>query len=358
MGVKTVLFEEHKALGANIVDFAGWEMPVYYSTPLKEHIAVREHAGLFDISHMGEIFVEGRDALKLVQLLVSRNCGKMRAGEMRLGVMCNESGGILDDLTVYRFGEEKFMIVVNAGTIERDLEWIKGHAGNFDCKISDKSVKTAKLDLQGPKAKGILQEITGTKLAEIKYYGFFEIEVAGVFATVSRSGYTGEDGFELYFDAKKAAWLWRKILKAGAVPCGLAARDTLRLEAGMPLYGHELSEEKTPFESGYGWTVGFEKEFVGKQALKKQKAEGVKEKLVGFEMVDRAIAREGCKIFVQGEKSGFVTSGSFSPSLKKNIGLGYIGVDFASVGQEIEIEVREKKFRAKIAKKPFYRREK
>jgi len=362
VGQKTALFEEHQRLGAKIVDFAGWEMPVYYSTPLKEHLAVRGKAGLFDVSHMGEIFVTGKEALKLIQLLVTRDCSKLRDGGMALGVMCNEAGGIIDDLIVYRFSEEKYLIVVNAGTMQNDLNWIEKHAAGMDCAIENKSGKTAKLDLQGPNAEKILQKLTEFKLSGIERYNFVEASIAGIESIVSRSGYTGEDGFELYFAEEKAVELWNALLEAGKKfelqPCGLASRDTLRLECCMALYGHELSEKKSPLQSGYGWAVDFEKEeFIGKKALEKQKADGFGGKLIAFEMVERAIARDGCKIFVEGKESGIVTSGSFSPSLKKNIGLGYIGAEFSEPGQGIEVEVRGNKFKAKVVKRPFYRRE-
>jgi aminomethyltransferase len=306
MGRKTALFKEHERLGAKIVDFAGWEMPVYYSAPIKEHLAVRGNAGLFDTCHMGEIVVEGRESLELLQLLVTRDCSRLSDGKMLLGVMCNEEGGILDDLTVYRVNEEKYMLA-SAG------------------------------------------------LGKIGHYEFAETEISGVNAIVSRSGYTGEEGFELYFEAEKAAVLWQALLEAGAVPCGLAARDTLRLECCLPLYGHELDEQHSPLQGTYGWAVDFGKEFIGREALLEQKQSAM-EKLVAFEMLDRAIARQGHKIFAGAKHAGMVTSGSFSPSLKKNIGLAYIGARFSGIGQEFEAEIRNKRFRAVVVKKPFYKR--
>ena len=357
MGEKTPLFEEHKKLGAQIVDFAGWEMPVYYSTPLKEHELVRSEAGIFDVSHMGEIFVEGKQALELVQLLVTRDVSRMEPGQMSLGIMCNEQGGILDDLTVYRFSDEKYMIVVNAGTRKKDLSWIKKHAAEFGCSVRDESDSLAKIDLQGPKTKDILAELTDFDLSKIGFYRFAEFSVTGVACIVSRSGYTGEDGFELYFEGERAPKLWNKLLEAGAQPCGLGARDTLRLECCMPLYGHELTENHSPLQAGYEWTINFEKEnFIGMNVLLEQKNKGLAEKLVAFEMVERGIAREGYKILHEEKEIGVVTSGSFSPTLKKNIGMGYVKQEFAGIGQKIGIDVRGKAVGAVTVKKPFYKR--
>ncbi len=361
MGKKTPLFEEHQKLKATMTDFVGWKMPVYYSTPIKEHLAVRETVGLFDVSHMGVIFIEGKQAIELLQLLLTRDCSRLKDGKMLLSVMCNERGGILDDLTVYRLNEKKFMVVVNAGTIEKDFEWIQEHAREFDCDVRNASNGTAKLDLQGPGAEEILQPLVPIDLKEIPYYGFSEMEVVGEKAIVSRSGYTGEDGFEIYLDSGKAIGLWNALLGEGSgiVPCGLAARDTLRLECCMPLYGHEISEQRSPLEGTYNWVVNFDKgEFIGKGALEEQRKKGVKEKLVAFEMIERAIARHGHKLFAEGKEAGVVTSGSYSPSLKKNIGLGYIGGGFSQPGEELEVEVRGKMFKARVVDKPFYRRAK
>jgi len=362
MPQKTFLFEEHERLGANITDFHGWMLPVYYSTPIAEHNAVRNACGLFDVSHMGEILVEGKDAEVLVQKVVARDIGGMKEGKMRLGVMCNENGGIIDDLTVYKFSGEKFWAVVNAATYGKDFMVFAGNADGMDVRVSGLRDGTAKLDLQGPRAQEILGEITGFNLEKIKFYNFAEIKLSGVGCVASRSGYTGEDGFELYFGAEKAPAVWNSLLDAGKesglVPCGLGARDTLRLEAGMILCGQDIDEGKTPLQCFYGRIIGWEKDFIGKKALLKQKKNCVGDVLAGFEMVDRGIARHGCKIFGTngGKQAGVVTSGSFAPTLKKSIGLCYIAPELSKPGSKFFVEIRGNMVGAKTAELPFYKR--
>jgi len=278
MAERTALFEEHKALGAKIIDFGGWDMPVYYSNIINEHYSTRLACGLFDICHMGEIFIEGEDAEKLVQKFFSRDIAELEIGKMALGVLCNEQGGILDDLTVYKIGEQKFMAVVNSSTALKDFEWIKKikQDFNFNATVVDKSESIAKIDIQGPNAQEILQKNVSFNLSELKFYelkeeknSLFEID-----SIISRSGYTGEDGFELYFDWNKASEVWKKLLETGKelgiVPVGLGARDTLRLESGFNLYGNEMNESTTPLECRYGWVLNLEKDFVGRDAIKKQ----------------------------------------------------------------------------------------
>lgn len=361
---RTPLYEEHKKLNANIVEFGGWDMPVQYTNVIDEHNTTRNAAGLFDICHMGEIIVEGKDAAKLLQKATSRNIEKMSDGKMVLAVLCNENGGILDDLTIYKFNENRFMVVVNASNIEKDFNQVKkvNEQNKFNAKVLDISESIAKLDLQGPKSQEILQKLVDFDLNEIKFYEFKECSVSNEAAIVSRSGYTGEDGFEIYFDWNAAPKIWKLILETGKEygikPCGLGARDTLRLECAMNLYGHEMDETKTPLQARYEWVVDCDKDFIGKVAILKQKQEGVKEKLAGFEMIDNAIARNGYELFKDGNMVGFVTSGSQSPTLKKRIGLCYIKTEYSRADNEFDVNIRDKLYKAKIVKLPFYKRDK
>ncbi len=343
-----------------MVDFGGWEMPVVYTNQIEEHHAVRKAAGIFDVSHMGEIIVTGPQAFDLVQKLVSKDIAPMSDGQVSLGVLCNERGGIIDDLTVYKYNPQKYMLVVNAGTAEKDYEWVRRHAQGLDLKAENISAAVTKIDLQGPRSREILQRLTQTDLGEIKRYFFKEIVVDGVPMTVSRSGYTGEDGFELYFENAAAEKIWNKLLETGKpfglLPCGLGARDTLRTECGMMLYGHDIDEDHTPFEAVYGWAVSDQKDFIGKEALMRQRQEGLKRKLIGFEMLDRRIARQHYPVYFQNEEVGVVTSGTPSPTLNKNIGMAYIPPALNIPGTEIEIKIRDSLAKAKIVKLPFYRK--
>jgi aminomethyltransferase len=360
MLLKTSLNRVHRDLNARMVDFGGWDMPVIYTNQIAEHKAVREAAGLFDVSHMGELMIEGPDATKLVQKIFARDVSEMVDGQILLGVMCNENGGIIDDLTVYKFNDQGYLLVINAGTIQKDLDFCKKHAEGLDVEVKDYSAETSKIDIQGPKSEMILQKLTDQDLSEIKYFYFKEIEVAGMKMIVSRSGYTGEDGFEIYMSNNKAEKVWNALLEMGAqdglIPCGLGSRDTLRTECGMMLNGHDIDPQHTPFEAVYGWTVSLNKDFVGKEALQKQKEEGVKRKLVGFEVLGRGIAREHYKIFHKGQEVGEVTSGTPAPTLGKNIGLGYVPFELREPGTELEIEVRGRMVEAKVVKMPFYKR--
>ena len=360
MLLKTPLNAAHHNLGARLVDFGGWEMPVIYTNQIEEHHAVRQKAGLFDVSHMGEIMVTGPDAFKLLQKLFTKDISQMEDGRVSLGVMCNESGGIIDDLTVYRYNAEKYLLVVNAGTATTDYDWIVKHGADLDVQAENLSLQIAKIDIQGPAAETILQKLTPTDLSAIKRYWFQEMAVDGVEMTVSRSGYTGEDGFELYLPAENAEKIWNKLLETGQpdglIACGLGARDTLRTECGMMLYGHDIDTEHTPLEAVYGWAVSFDKDFIGKAALLKQKENGLSRKLVGFEMLERGIAREHYPIYHQNEPIGEVTSGVPSPTLGKNIGLGYVRADLRKSGLEIAIKVRDNFVKAKIVKLPFYKK--
>lgn len=355
----TPLNEAHKRLGAKMVDFGGWQMPVQYQGIIEEHMAVRTKAGLFDVSHMGEVWISGEDALKFVQKMVTNDVAKMDKGQVQYAIFCNEKGGTVDDLLVYKMEENLYLLVVNAGNREKDVKWlVDNEEGNI--LISDKSDDTAQLALQGPLALDILQSITDIELSNIKYYGWAYGKVNGIDCLISRTGYTGEDGFEIYMGPEYAVDLWEKILEIGKgriVPVGLGARDTLRFEAGMPLYGHELGENISPLEAKLGKFVVLDKEyFIGIEPLRKQKEEGVSRKLVGFEMVDRGIARSDYQVYVDDKEVGFVTTGSPGPYLNKNLGNALIEVEYATVGRELLIDIRGKKKKAITIATPFYKR--
>ncbi|MFB3925858.1 MAG: glycine cleavage system aminomethyltransferase GcvT, partial [Syntrophales bacterium] len=345
---KTPLYEQHVRLGAKIIDFGGWAMPVQYTNVIDEHRATRENAGLFDICHMGEIEVRGPDAFSLLQCVMSRNLESQGDNQMKLSLMINEQGGIIDDLTVYRFSEDSYMVVTNAVTKEKDYQWllkVKGEKSLSGVQIRDITEGTGKLDLQGPASQSILQEITAGDLASLKFYESMHTKVLDMPAIISRSGYTGEDGFEIYTPGGGVATVWKELLKAGSAsglkPVGLGARDTLRLEAGMMLYGNDMNETISPFEVVYGWIVDLKKEFIGRDALSRQKEKGVEKQLVGFEMEDRGIARHGYKIREDGRDIGEVTSGTFSPTLNKAIGLAFVPVSHKEPGTALYIQIRD-----------------
>lgn len=350
-----------------MVDFGGWDMPVQYPAgTIEEHLRTRKHAGLFDVSHMGEIDVRGADAIALVNYLTSNDAFKLIDGQAQYTALTTPAGTVVDDLLVYRFSVDHLLLVVNAGTTEKDWDWITSHRRNESAQLKSVSSDYCQLAFQGPDALGILQGLTDLPLSEIKYYHFAEGQVDGIPAIVSRTGYTGEDGFEVYADASKAEHIWNKLLDAGnfgsdtgVLPCGLAARNTLRLEAAMALYGHEIDESTTLLEANLGWICKLNKgDFIGREALAKQMDEGVRKRLVGFEVTDRGIARDGQEVVIDGERLGNVTSGSPAPYLKKNIGMAYVPTEFTSEGQQIQIDVRGKLVGAQIVKTPFYKREK
>lgn len=362
---RTPLYDEHRALGARLVEFSGWEMPVQYSGILEEHRAVRERAGLFDVSHMGEFRVEGPGALDFLQGLVPNNVSRLGDGQALYTQICNEQGGTLDDLLIYRLGDERYMAVVNAGTMEGDWNWFtKQAAGSSDVALTNVSDQTGLIALQGPRALEILQPLTETDLSAITYYHFVEGSVSGISCLISRTGYTGEDGFELYCASGDVVALWRKLLEAGAayglLPAGLGARDTLRLEAGYCLYGHELSDEITPLEAGLGWTVKLNKadDFIGKQALVDEKRDGLRRKLVGIELRERGIPRAGYPILRDGQQIGEVTSGTMCPTLGHAAALGFVPPSDATPGTELAVEIRGKAIPAVVTPLPFYKRQK
>jgi aminomethyltransferase len=365
---KTALNAAHRQLGGRMVEFGGWDMPVQYPAgTMTEHLRTRTRAGLFDVSHMGEIDVRGVDAIAFVNRIASNDATKLVDGQAQYSALTTPEGTVIDDLLVYRFAEDHLLLVVNAGTTDKDWEWISSHRqGGDNVELRNVSGEFCQIALQGPEALSILQQLTETPLAEIKYYHFREGQVDGVDSIISRTGYTGEDGFEVYAAPDRAEQLWNKMLDAGnfgadegVLPCGLAARNTLRLEAGMCLYGHEIDETTTLLEANLGWITKLNKgDFIGREPLAKQKEEGVKQKLVGFEMSDRGIARDGQDVFIEGDHLGRVTSGSPAPFLKKNIGMAYVPVEFANTGQAIEIDVRGKRVGAQIVSLPFYKRAK
>lgn len=342
-------------------------MPVQYPAGvIEEHMRTRTHSGLFDVSHMGEIWVEGEDAIDFVNRLTTNDVTKLIDGQAHYSALTNDKGGVVDDLLVYRFDCDKLLLVVNAGTTDKDWEWITSHKGDENITLTNASQDYCQIAVQGPDAIRILQQLTETPLDDIKYYHFTTGRVDDVEAIISRTGYTGEDGFEVYANSESAEQLWNKLLETGGfgsengiLPCGLAARNTLRLEAGMSLYGHELSDDITPLEANLGWITKLQKgPFTGSEKLQEQKEAGVTRRLAGFEMIDKGIARDDHEVYVNGEKAGYVTSGSPAPYLKKNIGFAMVPAHLANAGQEIEIDVRGKRLAAKVVPTPFYKRAK
>jgi len=352
---RTPLYDEHKALGARLVDFAGYEMPVQYEGIKAEHEAVRNHAGLFDVSHMGEAVFRGPEAEAAVQRLVTRDVGRLDSGQAGYCAVCYEDGGTVDDVIVYR-REDDFLIVINASNREKDVEHFRKNTEDLDVEVADESDDWALLALQGPKAAELLQDLTSTDLSGLKPFRFARGEVEGVPALISRTGYTGEDGFEIYLRPDGAPRVWRRLIEAGAAPAGLGARDTLRLEAGLCLYGNELDAETTPLEAGIGFAVHLDKEprFIGQRALLLEDTGRLRKKLVGFEMEGRGIARHGHHVTSGAEIVGEVTSGTKSPTLDRAIGLALVdpGVD-----DWFEIVIRDNPVPAKAVPLPFYKRD-
>jgi aminomethyltransferase len=354
---RTPLHAVHVKAGARMVPFGGWEMPVQYSGIIEEHRAVRRAVGLFDISHMGELEVEGPRALAALQRLLTNDAAALEVGQVQYSLLCRPDGGIVDDVTLYRLVPDRFMLTVNAANIDKDWTWVTEHG--TEARWRNASAETALLAVQGPRAEECVQRLADRDLSGVGYYRFAGGRVAGVPALISRTGYTGEDGFELYFAAVEAERLWFEILDAGErhgiTPAGLGARDTLRLEMRYALYGNDIDDTTNPVEAGLGWVVKLGKgDFIGRSAIERVKAEGPRRKLVGFEMVDRAVARHGYRILKDGRESGMVTSGSYGPSVDKYIGVGYVTTELARVGSEIDVEVRGVPKRARIVPTPFY----
>jgi len=360
---KTPLNARHRASGGKMVPFAGWDMPVEYSGIVAEHLAVRERAGLFDVSHMGQVEIAGKDALAAVQKITSNDASRLAVGQAQYSGLMTPQGTFVDDLLVYRLAPSHFLMVPNAGNMPKAYEWIAEQIkGVGDAIALDNSARYALLALQGPKAVETLQPLTGVDLASMKYYWFGHGEVAGVRVTISRTGYTGEDGFEIFTPPQSADRVWNAILESGrahgVVPAGLGARDTLRLEAGMRLYGNDINDTTTVLEADLGWIVGWKKDsFIGADVLRAEKAAGVQRKIVGFEMIDRGIARHGYDVYsLDNLQMGKVTSGTQTPYLKKAIGMAYVPAAQASPGNEFEIDIRGKRARARVVPMPFYKR--
>ncbi len=364
MGLKrTPLFPTHQKYKGKLIDFGGWELPVEYQGIIAEHKMVRSKAGIFDVSHMGEVEVTGERSLEYLNYLLTNDFTDMAAGQIRYSPMCYEHGGVVDDLMVCKFSPTHYFLVINAANTQKNIAWMQEQAFSQGVAITDVSDRFAEIALQGPLSQEILQPLCDADLSSIKYYHFLpQAKVAGVDCILSRTGYTGEDGFEIYLAPEEACAVWEAIMKEGGdrvAPCGLGARDTLRLEAKMPLYGHELSEKITPLEAGLGRFVKLDKpSFIGKQALAKQMEKGLQRKLAEFEMVGRGIPRANYEVQKEDVRIGHVTSGGYLPILEKNLGLCLIESDFAEAGTEIDIIVRNRPVKARIGKGLFYKRSK
>ena len=353
---KLILSDVHEELGGKMVDFAGYFMPVQYEGVNAEHLAVRENVGVFDVSHMGEVFVSGENALDFLQYITSNDVSKLIPGKVQYTCLPNEQDGIVDDFLLYMIAENNYLLVVNASNIEKDLAWINKH-NSFGCTIANQSDDYSLFAVQGSNAIELLQQLTQVNLSEIKYYNFKIGTIAGIENVIlSRTGYTGEVGFELYVKNENAIALWKAIFSTDidVKPIGLAARDTLRLEKGFCLYGNDINESTSPIEAGLGWITKFTKKFINSENLKKQKQEGVKRELVGLEIIDRGIARKDYPIVNSDKKEiGMVTSGTMSPTLKKAIAMGYVATEFSEIGTEVFVKVRNKRIKAKVVQIPF-----
>jgi aminomethyltransferase len=358
----TSLHSKHLGLGARMVDFGGWDMPVQYSGIIEEHHAVRNSVGLFDVSHMGEIEIRGPEALQLAQYVTTNDVSRLQAGQIQYAGLLYQHGGFVDDILVHKVAGDHYFLCVNASNQEKDFEHIRS-ANHWQAEVDFAGPRYAQLAVQGPQARATLQKLTRAELSGIRYYHFVDEEVSGASARIARSGYTGEDGYELYVAPGEAPRIWDLVLEAGREfgikPCGLGARNTLRLEAGMALYGHEIHASITPLEAGLGWIVKMDKDdFIGRTALAGQGEKGVRRRLIGFEMRQRGIARDGYEVFVEGRPAGWVTSGAPSPTLNKNIGLCYLPTELAESGRRIEILIRNQMVTAETRPAPFYKRAK
>jgi len=361
---KTALNQAHRKHGGRMIDFGGWDMPVQYSAgTVAEHLAVRTAAGLFDVSHMGEIEIRGPQALNLVQHISSNDASKLADGQIHYSGLTTAAGTFVDDILVHRFAADHYFICVNASNADKDFDWMQSHAASFDAEVTNTSADYTQIAIQGPRALEILQPMADVDLSAIKYYWCMRGHVDGVPAIIARTGYTGEDGFEIYFDPAESERIWEKLIEAGQphglIPCGLAARNTLRLEAKMALYGHEIDDTTTVLEADLGWICKLGKgDFLGRDALAAQKEKGLTRKLVGFEVTDKGIARDGYPVFIGDQQVGHVTSGSPAPFLKKNIGLAYLPIEHTGIGTKFEIDVRGRRLAAEVVPTPFYKRSK
>jgi aminomethyltransferase len=356
MSQRTPLYDWHVKAGARMVDFGGWDMPIQYSTIIEEHTTVRTGAGLFDVSHMGRLSFGGADTLDLIQQVYTNNAATMKDFQVRYGLICNENGGIRDDVLVYRW-PYGYAMVVNASNRPKIVAWLETHKGKRQVQIQDQTTSTAMIAVQGPKAVTLCKGMFAYNVEELSYYFAMPTQYQGKGCVVSRTGYTGEDGLEVMLAATQAATLWQELIQRGAKPCGLGARDTLRLEAAMPLYGHELNEEIDPLQAGIGWAVKFDKgDFLGKEALLTRREDKSLPVRVGLELEGKRIAREGAAVQRDGAAVGKVTSGTFSPTLNKALAMAYVAPDHATVGTALTVDVRGKGEAAKVVPLPFYRR--
>jgi len=355
----TPLLGLHKELGAKLVPFVGWNMPIQFAGVLSEHTCVRERVGLFDVSHMGEIEVKGKDAKKFLQFLLSNNVEKMFDGSILYSLMCYETGGVVDDLLAYRFSENHYFLCVNASNSDKDYDWIARHASSFNVNIKNTSSETSQLALQGPDAKNVLQSLCDISLDDLSYYNFRKGMVNNVESLISRTGYTGEDGFELYLSPEKVSEVFRSLMEQGRSygiqPIGLGARDTLRIEMGYPLYGNEIDNNPTPLDAGLGWVIKFDKgEFLGRGSLLKQKEQGSpRRKLVGLKLLTRGVPRAHYQVFKNGESVGEVTSGTFSPTLNTGVGLCYVSSEYSDVGNHLDVKIRDQLVATEVIQLPF-----
>lgn len=356
---RTPLYQIHLGLGARMVSFAGWEMPVQYRGIVEEHLAVRQKAGIFDVSHMGEIRVKGSRALELLQYLTTNDVSRLKVGQSQYSTVLNEQGGIKDDLIVGRLGEEEYFIVPNAANAEKIYAWFKAHAIP-QAEILEESQLWGEIALQGPLSQEILQRLVPFDCNDLPYFHLRESQIEGVPVIISRTGYTGEDGFEIFSPWEKTPIVWEALTEKGKdiplEPCGLGARNTLRLEMRYALHGNDIDETTNPLEAGLGWVVKLQKgDFIGREVLLKVKSEGLRRKLVGFELLEQGVPREHYKVLKDGEEVGVVTSGAYSPSLKKGIGLAYVKVDYQQPGTQLDIQIRDKLFRAQVVETPFWK---
>ena len=352
---RTCLYDKHVALGALISPFGGFDMPIQYTNIVDEHNAVRQACGIFDVSHMGEVLVTGPQSEKFVNYIFTNDIAGAPDGKIFYGMMCHPTGGVVDDLLVYRMGAQRFFLVINASNIDKDVAWIMEHAKDFDVVVENQSEKYGEVAVQGPKTEEIVERILGIQCSDLAFYTCKEVEIAGETIIISRTGYTGEDGFEIYASHAITNEVWDKLVGSGEVkPCGLGCRDTLRFEVGLPLYGDELTDEITPLEAGLGMFAKLDKDFIGRDALAAQKAEGLKRKIVGIELKDKAIPRHGYEVEADGKVIGVVTTGYNSISTGKSVCMAMLDIDYAKLDTEVAVRIRKKVFSGVVTKKRFY----
>ena len=352
---RTCLYDKHVALGALISPFGGFDMPIQYTNIVDEHNAVRQACGIFDVSHMGEVLITGAESEKFVNYIFTNDIAGAPDGKIFYGMMCHPTGGVVDDLLVYKMGAERFFLVINASNIDKDVAWIMEHAKEFDVVVEHQSEKYGEVAVQGPKTEEIVERILGLQCSDLTFYTCKEVEVNGETIIISRTGYTGEDGFEIYASHAFTNEVWDKLVGSGEVkPCGLGCRDTLRFEVGLPLYGDELTDEITPLEAGLGMFAKLDKDFIGRDALVAQKAEGLKRKIVGIELKDKAIPRHGYPVEVDGKVIGEVTTGYNSISTGKSVCMAMLDIDYTKLDTEVEVRIRKKVFPGVVTKKRFY----